>query len=62
MSMGSLFYVAGTGDPIFERLSSEISAYYLLGVEPADEDRDGRTHEVKVRTKQKNVVLRGRPA
>ena len=38
MSMGSLFYIAGTGDPIFERLSSEISAYYLLGVEQRPKD------------------------
>ena len=27
MSRGSLFHVAGTGEPIFERLASEISAY-----------------------------------
>ena len=27
------------------RIQNELSSYYLLGVEPADEDRDGRTHE-----------------
>ena len=41
MSLGSLFYIAGTGEPIFERLSSEISAYYLLGVEERPSDRAG---------------------
>jgi tetratricopeptide (TPR) repeat protein len=38
----------------------EISAYYLLGVEPGDEDRDGRTHEISVKTTHPNVTIRGR--
>ena len=58
---GALFKVqVGSGEYAFDRVLSEISAYYLLGVEPADEDRDGRTHEIKVKTSQKNVILRGR--
>lgn len=32
----------------------------MLGVEPGEEERDGRTHEIKVKTRLKNVVLRGR--
>ena len=36
------------------------SSYYLLGVEPGDEDRDGRTHEIAVKTTQPNVTIRGR--
>ena len=58
---GALFRVqVGSGEYAFNRVLNEISAYYLLGVEPGDEDRDGRTHEIKVKTSQKNVVLRGR--
>ena len=58
---GALFRVqVGSGEYAFDRVLNEISAYYLLGVEPADEDRDGRTHEIKVKTSQKNVVIRGR--
>src|SRR4029079_205247 len=58
---GALFRVqVGSGEYAFNRVLNEISAYYLLGVEPGDEDRDGRTHEIKVKTNQKNVVLRGR--
>ena len=34
--------------------------YYLLGVEPGDDDRDGRTHEIAVKTTQPNVTVRGR--
>lgn len=58
---GALFRVqVGSGEYAFDRVLNEISAYYLLGVEPGDEDRDGRTHEIKVKTSQKNVVMRGR--
>lgn len=60
-SGGALFRVqVGSGEYAFNRILNEISAYYLLGVEPGDEDRDGRTHEIKVKTNQKNVILRGR--
>ena len=58
---GALFRVqVGSGEYAFDRVLNEISAYYLLGVEPGDEDRDGRTHEIKVKTTQKNVIIRGR--
>nr|AGD93290.1 hypothetical protein orf512 [uncultured bacterium]AGD93323.1 hypothetical protein orf512 [uncultured bacterium] len=58
---GAVFRVqVGSGEYAFNRILNEISAYYLLGVEPGEEDRDGRTHEIKVKTKEKNVVLRGR--
>jgi VWFA-related protein len=58
---GALFRIqVGSGEYAFDRVLNEISAYYLLGVEPGEEDRDGRTHEIKVKTSQKNVVLRGR--
>jgi VWFA-related protein len=44
----------------FDRLLRETSAYYLLGVEVADRDRDGRTHELKVRVDAPNATIRGR--
>ena len=62
MSMGSLFYVAGTGDPIFERLSSEISAYYLLGVEQRPKDREGDRHRIDVDVRRRGVTIRSRQA
>ena len=62
MSLGSLFYVAGTGDPIFERLSSEISAYYLLGVEQRPKDREGDRHRIDVDVRRRNVTIRSRQA
>ena len=62
MSLGSLFYVAGTGDPIFERLSSEISAYYLLGVEQRPKDREGDRHRIDVEVRRRDVTIRSRQA
>jgi tetratricopeptide (TPR) repeat protein len=57
---GALFRVqVGAGEQAFDRVLREISAYYMLGVEPADEDRDGRMHEIKVRTNQKSLITRG---
>ena len=58
---GALFNVqVGNAEAALARIQTELSSYYLLGVEPADEDRDGRTHEVSVRIKQPNVTIRGR--
>jgi len=58
---GALFSVTvGNAASALSRIQSELSSYYLLGVEPADEDRDGRTHEVAVKTTQSNVTVRGR--
>jgi hypothetical protein len=50
----------GSGEVAFGRVLAESSAYYLLGVEPAEADRDGRTHEVKVKTTERNSTIRGR--
>ena len=58
---GALFSVTvGNAASALSRIQSELSSYYLLGVEPGDEDRDGRTHEVAVKTTQSNVTVRGR--
>jgi VWFA-related protein len=62
MSRGALFRVVGTGDAIFERLASELSAYYLLGVEEAPRDRDGKRHRIDVEVRRRNVSVRSRRA
>jgi VWFA-related protein len=57
---GALFRVqVGSGEHAFDRVLREISAYYMLGVEPAEEDRDGRTHQITVKANQKSLVTRG---
>jgi VWFA-related protein len=62
LSRGALFHVIGTGDAIFDRLASEMSAYYLLGVEQTNRDRDGKRHRIDVEVKRRNVTVRSRRA
>jgi VWFA-related protein len=58
---GGLFSVqVGNAESALARIHTELASYYILGVEPADEDRDGRTHEISVKTSQPNVTIRGR--
>lgn len=58
---GSLVRVlVGSGEQAFERIVTEMSAYYLLGVEPAEADRDGRTHQIRVKVDQRDVTVRSR--
>jgi len=45
---GALFNLTGTGAGVFDRISSELSGYYLLGIEPDTRDRDGKPHPVRV--------------
>ena len=61
-SRGSLYYVIGTGEAIFERLAGEMLAYYMLGVEQAPSDRDGRPHRIDVEVRRRNVTVRSRRA
>jgi VWFA-related protein len=62
MSRGSLFRIAGNGEPTFERLASEISAYYILGVEQRPSDSAGDRHRIDVEVKRQNVTIRSRQA
>jgi VWFA-related protein len=59
---GTLFNVVGTGDNIFQRIASETSAYYLLGVEEAAGDRDGNRHRIDVEVRRRAVTLHSRRA
>jgi len=51
---------AGIHDFGFARVLRETSAYYLLGVEPLDADRDGKLHYLRVNVKQKGATVRSR--
>jgi VWFA-related protein len=58
---GTLLRVAaGNGSHAFDRILTETSAYYLLGVEPTAEDRDGRPRELRIRVRSRDVSVRGR--
>jgi VWFA-related protein len=62
LARGSIFQVVGTADRAFDRLASEISAYYLLSVEESPSDRDGRNHRIDVSVRRGGVTLRSRQA
>jgi VWFA-related protein len=55
---GALFNVAGSGVSIFERVSAELSGYYLLGVETDGHDRDGKPHPIRVDVARKGLTIR----
>jgi VWFA-related protein len=61
-SRGALFNVVGTGESIFERMTAELSGYYLLGVESGPTDKDGKTHPIRVDVTRKGLTVRSRRA
>ena len=57
---GTLFTVTGTGAPLFDRIESELSGYYLVGVESDPKDKDGRPHGIKVDVPKRGAIVRSR--
>ena len=58
---GALFSIeAGTPEFALERVLRETRSYYVLGVEPTDEDRDGKSHYIRVHTTAKGATVRSR--
>lgn len=60
-SGGSLFDVTSSaGESEIDRLISQISTYYVLGVEPDARDRDGRPHRLTVNVNRRDAHVRNR--
>jgi VWFA-related protein len=57
---GDMFRVVSNSDFAFQRLSNELSGYYLLGFEPESGDRDARPHTIGVKVKRSGVTVRSR--
>jgi hypothetical protein len=57
---GTLFTVAGTGANLFDRIESELSGYYLLGVESDPKDKDSRSHSIRVDVPRRGAIVRSR--
>jgi len=58
---GTVFRVHGTSpDVSFDRVLRETSAHYLLGVDVATEDRDGRARAIRVKVKRRGADVRSR--
>ena len=57
---GDMFRIMSNSDFAFQRLSSELTGYYLLGFEPDGRDRNGLPHAISVEVKRKGVTVRSR--
>ena len=55
---GTMYELAGTGARVFERLSAELSGYYLLGVEPDTRAQDGKPHPIRVDVGRSGLTVR----
>jgi len=60
VTRGALFSVNGTGAAIFQQIESELSGYYLLGVEYDPRDGDGKPHPIRVEVPRKGAIVRSR--
>ena len=57
---GALFNVVVAADAAFARIESELSGYYLLGIEFDPIDKDGKPHPVRVEVNRSGTVARSR--
>jgi VWFA-related protein len=57
---GARRMVSGRVDAAFDRITLEISGYYLLGFEAQPRDRDGKAHQIKVAVARRAVDVRAR--
>jgi VWFA-related protein len=57
---GTMFEVTGKPESLFDRLESELSGYYLIGVESNSRDRDGKSHSVRVEVPRRGALVRSR--
>lgn len=57
---GTFLEVNTSANSAIDRLVREMSAYYLLGVEVDEADRDGRAHLIQVKVNAKDSAVRNR--
>ncbi|HEX3645566.1 MAG TPA: VWA domain-containing protein [Vicinamibacterales bacterium] len=60
VTRGALFTVIGSGENIFDRITSELSGYYMLGVESDGRDKDGKPHPVRIEVGRRGAIVRSR--
>ena len=62
MARGTLHKVISTADTAFSRIEQSLAGYYLLGVEPGTNDRDGNRHKIDVKLTRKGLTVQARRA
>jgi VWFA-related protein len=60
ITRGTVFRAHFNPDPIFDRLESEMSGYYLLGVESRPHDRDKERRKIEVSVRREGARVRAR--
>jgi VWFA-related protein len=62
MARGNLYRIVSSGEFAFRRIEMALAGYYLLGVEPTANDRDGKRHKIEVKTARRAVSVQSRRA
>jgi len=57
---GTFMEVNTSADFAIDRMMRETSAYYLLGLEVQDADRDGESHRIQVKVDARGANVRSR--
>jgi VWFA-related protein len=60
LTRGAYFKVTGAGDGAFDRISRELSGYYLLSFEPTDADRTSRERRIRVEVGRRGLTVKSR--
>ena len=60
LARGAVLPVIGSADAPFQRIARELLGYYLVGFEPLPTDRDGKSHDIRVKVKREKVSVRSR--
>jgi VWFA-related protein len=60
LTRGSYFKVATSGAGVFDRISRELSGYYLLSFEPTEADRTSRNRRIRVEVGRRGLTVKSR--
>ena len=60
LTRGSYFKVATSGAGVFDRISRELSGYYLLSFEPTEADRASRNRRIRVEVGRRGLTVKSR--
>jgi VWFA-related protein len=61
LARGDVFRVTAGADFAFQRISTELSGFYLLSFEPELQDRDGRSHKIRIQVPgRRDLLVRAR--
>ncbi len=57
---GELFRPSARVDTVMTQIDTATSAYYLVGFEPTEKERDGKYHKIQITLNRPNVTLKAR--